>query len=213
LAPYVQRPTLAVVTERWGAEAIILDVRNVDQVRDRVDAMVSGGVLPHILINNAGVNRPQPALDVDQDSWDLVHSTNLRGVFFLSQALARHWIPAGVSGSIVNIGSQAGRVAIEDRASYGSSKGGLEQLTRNLAYEWASAGIRVNAVAPTFVRTELTRATLDKPGVADELLSRIPLGRFGEVGDVSSAVAFLAGPLASMITGHTIVIDGGYSIH
>jgi 2-deoxy-D-gluconate 3-dehydrogenase len=159
------------------------------------------------------VNAPAPALEVTPEDWEAVQGTNVRGLFFISQAVARGWIERGVRGAIVNVGSQAGLVAIEDRAAYGSSKGAVAQLTRNLAYEWAPHGIRVNAVAPTFVRTELTASTLAAGDRAEVLRSRIPLGRFGEPDDVVGAVAFLLGDAAAMVTGHTLVVDGGYTIH
>ncbi|GAA3885743.1 hypothetical protein GCM10022381_29860 [Leifsonia kafniensis] len=136
----------------------------------------------------------------------------MRGLFCTSQAVARQWVVRGIRGSIVNIGSQAGSVAIEERAAYGSSKAAVAQLTRNLALEWASAGIRVNAVAPTFVRTELTASTLARGDWANELLSRIPLGRFGDPSEVVGGVAYLLGDASSLVTGHTLAIDGRYTI-
>ncbi|GAC1495580.1 MAG: hypothetical protein NVS2B15_17560 [Pseudarthrobacter sp.] len=170
----------------------------------------SGGV--DLLVNNAGVNVPKPALELTTEDWNTVFDTNLKGSFFLTTALARHWIKNGTQGAIVNVASQAGIVGIEERAAYGTSKAGLIHLTKVLALEWARAGIRVNAVAPTFVRTELTASTLSRPDWAAELLSRIPIGRFGEPEDIAGAVAFLLSDAASLITGHTLAIDGGYTI-
>ena len=165
-----------------------------------------------MLVNNAGVNITRPAVEVTEEEWDTVFDTNLKGSFFLSTALTRTWLDRRSPGSIVNVASQVGVVAIAERASCGSSKAGLIHLTRILALECARHGIRVNAVAPTFVRTELTAATLSRPDWAAELLSRIPAGRFGEPEDVVGAVAFLLGDAASLITGHTIAVDGGYTI-
>jgi len=200
------------VSERFGTPPQLLDVTNVDAIGAFVDHLqrASGGV--DMLVNNAGVNITRSAVDVTEKEWDTVVDTNLKGSFFLSTALARGWLDSGSSGSIVNVASQAGTVAIEERAAYGSSKAGLIHLTRILALEWARCGIRVNAVAPTFVRTELTAATLSRPDWAAELLSRIPAGRFGEPEDVVGAVAFLLGDAASLVTGHTIAVDGGYTI-
>ncbi|MDN3460113.1 SDR family oxidoreductase [Rhodococcus sp. APC 3903] len=191
---------------------LILDIQNTASIAPFVDSLpdhIGGGI--DILINNAGVNHPSPALDVTEEQWDAVTGTNLKGTFFLTQALARTWVATGAGAVVVNIGSQAGTVGIEERAAYCASKGGLDQLTKVLAIEWAPRGIRVNTVAPTFVRTELTASTLDRPGWGQTLLSRIPAGRFGEPEDIVGAVAFLAGDAAKLITGHTLLVDGGYT--
>nr|WP_284976750.1 SDR family oxidoreductase [Arthrobacter sp. efr-133-TYG-104] len=115
-------------------------------------------------------------------------------------------------GTLVNLASQAGLAAIEERAAYGSSKAAAIHLTKLSALEWAKHGIRVNAVAPTFVRTELTASTLERPEWSAELLSRITLGRFGEPEEVARAVTYLLSDAASLVTGHTLVADGGYTI-
>ncbi len=199
------------IATELGTTPQVLDLGDVDAF----DAFVGhlddeGGV--DMLVNNAGVNIPAPAHAVTPGDWDTVVDTNVKGPFFLSTALARSWTRRGVKGSIVNVASQAGIVAIEERAAYGASKAALIHLTKVLALEWAREGIRVNAVAPTFVRTELTASTLDRKEWAEELLRRIPVGRFGEPEDVTGAVAFLLGDYASLVTGHTLVVDGGYSI-
>lgn len=186
----------------------LLDIANAQNIFDFVRQLRPS---IDILVNNAGVNAPSAALDVTEDQWDAVLDTNLKGTFFLSREIARQWIAGGISGVIVNIGSQAGTVGIEERAAYCASKGGLDQLTKVLAIEWASHGIRVNTVAPTFVRTDLTAGTLNTPGWGQVLLDRIPMGRFGEAEDIVGAVAFLAGPSAQMITGTTLLVDGGYT--
>lgn len=200
------------ITERYGTPAFPVDITEPTQILHFADDLMqeSGGI--DLLVNNAGVNVPKPALELTVEDWDTVFDTNLRGSFFLTTALARHWIENGTQGAIVNVASQAGIVGIEERAAYGTSKAGLIHLTKILALEWASAGIRVNAVAPTFVRTELTASTLSRPDWAAELLSRIPIGRFGEPEDIAGAVAFLLSDAASLITGHTLAIDGGYTI-
>lgn len=202
----------AEIAAHFGTTPQVLDVTALDSITRLTDRLAEEGATVDLLVNNAGGNLPQPALDVDAFSWDAVYSANVRGLFFLSQAFARHWVAAGVRGSIVNIGSQAGTVAIEERAAYGSSKAAVAHLTKQLALEWAPLGIRVNTVAPTFVRTELTASTLSRGAWAEELLSRIPLGRFGEPEEVVGAVAFLLGDAASLITGHTMLVDGGYTI-
>lgn len=201
------------IAERYGTRPLAVDVNDVEATAALIAELFADGAGPDVLVNNAGMNAPQPATEIAPETWDAIHGVNVRSVFFLSQAIGREWIARGIRGAIVNISSQTGTVAIEGRAAYGSSKGAIDQLTRNLAFEWGAHGIRVNAVAPTFVRTELTASTLADGDFATELLSRIPLGRFGEPEDVAAAVAFLAGDAAAMITGHTLMVDGGYTIH
>ncbi|WP_284976765.1 glucose 1-dehydrogenase [Arthrobacter sp. efr-133-TYG-104] len=200
------------ITERYGTPCLAVDLGDTTSIRDFVDILMplSGGI--DLLVNNAGLNVPKPALELTERDWDSVFDTNLKGSFFLTTALAQHWVDRGSPAAVVNIASQAGIVGIEERAAYGTSKAGLIHLTKILALEWAPSGIRVNAVAPTFVRTELTASSLSRPEWAAELLSRIPIGRFGEPEDITGAVTFLLSDAASLITGHTIAIDGGYTI-
>lgn len=204
--------TAEVIAERYRTRPVVLEARSADSVREGVAALLdhAGGV--DLLVNNAGVNIPRPAVELSESDWDAVLDTNLKGVFLLTTEIARHWIATDRPAAVVNVASQAGLVAIEERAAYGASKAGLIHLTKVFALEWAARGIRVNAIAPTFVRTELTASTLDRPGWATELLSRIPIGRFGEPDDITGAVTFLLGDAAAMITGQTLVIDGGYTI-
>lgn len=201
------------IAERYGTLPIVLDTGDPAGIQASVDALTDQGFTIDWLVNNAGVNEPAPALDVTQDQWDRIQNVNVRGPFLLSTGIARSWVDQGKPGAIVNVASQAGLVAIEDRAAYGASKAALLHLTKNLALEWGRHGIRVNAVAPTFVRTDFTESTLSRPAVALEMLSRIPLGRFGEPDDIAGAVEFLLGDSAKLITGHTLTVDGGYTIH
>nr|WP_197376135.1 glucose 1-dehydrogenase [Mycolicibacterium baixiangningiae] len=200
------------IARRYGTRPVTVDVTDTAAMRTSVADLLdhSGGI--DLLVNNAGVNIPKPAVDVTEEDWDTVLDTNLRGQFFLTTELARTWLAASLRAAVVNVASQAGVVAIEERAAYGTSKAALIHLTKQLALEWAPHGIRVNAVAPTFVRTELTESTLSRPEWAGELLSRIPSGRFGEPDDIVGAVVFLLSDAAALITGHTIAIDGGYTI-
>jgi 2-deoxy-D-gluconate 3-dehydrogenase len=158
----------------------------------------------------AGINIPREALEVAEDDWDRVLDVNLKGLFFLSQRVARQMIGGG-GGKIVNMASQNGLVGYYRRAAYCSSKAGVVNLTRVLALEWARHKINVNAVAPTFILTPLTQSTFDDPLLREDLLRRIPLGRVGQPEDVVGAVVFLASPAADLITGHTLLVDGGWT--
>jgi NAD(P)-dependent dehydrogenase (short-subunit alcohol dehydrogenase family) len=170
-----------------------------------------GGV--DLVVNNAGTNVPQKALEVTEAAWDTVQEANLKGAFFVSQAAARRWVAAGARGVIVNIASQAGLVAIDKRAAYCSSKAGVINLTRELAFEWAEHGIRVNAIAPTFVATPMTEPMFADEAFRAQVLSMIPLGRVATTDEVGAATLFLATDAAALITGHTLVVDGGWTIH
>jgi NAD(P)-dependent dehydrogenase (short-subunit alcohol dehydrogenase family) len=170
-----------------GRKALVikLDVTSVKSVQRAVDDVVKRFSRIDILVNNAGINIPKQALDVTEDDWD--------------------------RGLDVNIASQNGVVGYHDRAAYCSSKAGVVNLTRVLAIEWAQHQINVNAVAPTFVLTPLTEKMFANPAFSNEIHRRIPLGRLGKPEDIVGAVVFLASPAADLITGHTLLVDGGWT--
>ncbi len=143
------------------------------------------------------------------DEWDAVIDLNLKGAYFLACRLARHCIDAGRPGAIVNVASTHGMTGFAGRSVYGISKGGMIQMARMLAIEWAALGIRINAVAPSTVLTNSRREMYKDPGLLESMLERIPSRRFVEPGEVAAAVRYLAGPDAASITGHTLVVDGG----
>jgi len=163
-----------------------------------------------ILVNNAGIGPPNAAETVSEPDFDATVAVNLKGTFFVSQEVGRLMIRAG-GGRIVNLSSQAGFVALPTESVYCMTKAAIAHLTKCLAVEWAPHGINVNAVAPTFIRTPGTVKWLADETFQRELLARIPLGRVGEPADVAAAVVFLASPAASMITGATLLIDGGWT--
>jgi 2-deoxy-D-gluconate 3-dehydrogenase len=195
-----------------GRKALVvkLDVTSVKNIQRAVDEVVKGFSRIDILVNNAGINVPKQALDVTEDDWDRILDVNLKGVFFCAQAVGREMVRRG-SGKIINIASQNGVVGYHDRAAYCSSKAGVVNLTRVLAIEWAQHQINVNAVAPTFVLTPLTEKMFADPAFSKEIRRRIPLGRLGKPKDIVGAVVFLASPAADLITGHTLLVDGGWT--
>lgn len=196
-----------------GREAAVfaLDVRNVNQARQVIEDIHKRFAPVDILVNNAGVNRVQWAHEVSEDNWDLVLDTNLKGAFFVAQAVGKQMIERARGGRIINIASQNGLIGYYQRAAYCSAKAGLINQTRVLALEWARYGITVNAIAPTFVLTPLTVQTFSQPDIKRDLESRIPLGRIATVEDITGACVFLASPAASFITGHTLSVDGGWT--
>ncbi len=201
----------AQVAEQLGSIPVVMEVIDVSSVQRGIERVASEFGRLDLLVNNAGLNIPQSVFEVDESSWDSVINTNLKGTFFAAQAAARHMAERGEGGRIINVASQAGVVGIEERSAYGASKGGALTLTKVLAIELAQHGITVNAVAPTFIDTELTRSTLEDPEWRERILSRIPLGRVGEVEDVAAATLYLASPAAAMVTGHTLLVDGGWT--
>ena len=189
------------------ARSLPIDVTRSDAVRgafaefDRLD----------ILVNNAGINRPQPFLEVDEATLDSLLALNVRAAFVVAQAAARLMVANG-SGVIINMSSQMGHVGSErDRTVYVMTKHALEGLTKAMAVELAPKGVRAVSIAPTFVETPLSKPFLDDPDTRRWILGRIPLGRVGTVEEVASAVVFLASPAAALVTGSSLLVDGGWT--
>jgi NAD(P)-dependent dehydrogenase (short-subunit alcohol dehydrogenase family) len=188
------------------------DIIGHDSCMELIDSVIKRMGKIDILVNCAGINRPENAVDVTEKNWNDIIDTNLNALFFLCQAAGKEMIKRGQGGKIVNISSQAGIVALPIRTAYCSSKAGVNQLTRNLAYEWAKYNINVNAVAPTFVETPFTEGMFKDKKFKDFVLESIPLGRMAKPEDVSYATLFLASDFANMVTGHILVVDGGWTI-
>jgi NAD(P)-dependent dehydrogenase (short-subunit alcohol dehydrogenase family) len=188
-----------------------MDVTRIDQVFRAVDDVVERFGRLDILVNNAGLGPQNPAEDVREEDFDLTVAVNVKGTFFASQAAGRAMIARG-NGRIINLSSQAGFVALPTESVYCLTKAAIVHLTKCLAVEWGRHGITVNAVAPTFISTPGTESALTDPEFRADVLERIAgLHRIGEPMDVAGAVVFLASPAASLITGETILIDGGWT--
>ena len=205
------RDELAQVAERVEAigrraEAVPCDVTRAEDVRSLAEGV--GDV--DILVNSAGTNIPEPFLDLAESTFDEMLAVNLKGTFLVSQAIARSMAARG-DGSIVNVSSQMGHVGGPNRAAYCASKHGVEGLTKAIAIELAPQGVRVNSVAPTYIETPMTKPFFADPEFRADTVRRIPLGRIGDIDDVVGAVVYLASPAASLVTGTSLLVDGGYT--
>jgi NAD(P)-dependent dehydrogenase (short-subunit alcohol dehydrogenase family) len=188
-----------------------MDMTSLDQIRHAVEVVVAKLGRLDILVNNAGVAPENPAENVREEDFDLTLDVNLKGTFFASQAAGRIMIRQN-GGCIINMSSQAGFAALPTESVYCMTKAGISHLTKCLAVEWGKYNIRVNAVAPTFIHTPGTAPALSDPEFRADVVERIAaLHRIGEPVEVAGAVVFLASPAASLITGHTLMIDGGWT--
>jgi NAD(P)-dependent dehydrogenase (short-subunit alcohol dehydrogenase family) len=164
-----------------------------------------------VFVNNAGTNRPKPFTEVSADDYDAVMGLNVRAAFFAAQAVARRMTAAGRGGSIINVSSQMGHVGAANRTIYCTSKHALEGLTKAMAIELAPHGIRVNSLGPTFIETQMTRPFFENQAFRESVLAKIKLGRLGRVEDLMGAVVFLASDASALMTGASLVIDGGWT--
>jgi NAD(P)-dependent dehydrogenase (short-subunit alcohol dehydrogenase family) len=193
---------------RGGQAAMLpLDVRDLDAV----NAAFADREPFDILVNNAGTNRPAPFTEVTVEDFDFVMSLNLRAAFFVAQAAARGMIAAGRGGAIINISSQMGHVGGPNRTVYCASKHALEGLTKAMAIELAPHRIRVNTLAPTFIETPMTKPFFENETFRNDVLSKIKLGRIGQLSDLTGAIVFLASDASALMTGSSLVIDGGWT--
>ncbi|HEY1152466.1 MAG TPA: SDR family NAD(P)-dependent oxidoreductase [Pseudolabrys sp.] len=199
--------SLALCHRGAACAALPLDIRDTAAMRKALAAVAPFD----ILVNNAGANRPGPFLDASEDDFDFVMSLNVRAAFFVAQTVARGMIDAGRRGSIINLSSQLGHIGAANRTIYAASKHAVEGLTKTMAIDLAPHGIRVNALAPTFIETPMTRPYLDDPAVRASIASRIKLGRVGQPEDLTGAVLFLASDASALMTGASLVIDGGWT--
>lgn len=219
---YVEAGASIVVVDRDAARLAELEgelgIRTIgaDLTEPGAGARVVGDALEllgglDVFFHGVGINDRRPVLDFSEDEWDRVVEVNLTTAFRLAQAAGRHMV-AQKSGRIVMISSVSGLLAHKLHAPYAASKGGLNQMGRVMAAEWASSGVTVNMLAPGYIETNLTAAYLEKPGVRDNLESLVPAGRLGAPGDVVGSALFLSSPHAAFITGHVLYIDGGRTL-
>jgi len=190
-----------------SAEAMVMDVADTNAIKETID---NKGPFD-ILVNSAGLGRHAPSKDTSLEDFDAVMNVNLRGAYFVTQAVANGLIKAKKPGSLINISSQMGHVGGIDRAVYSASKHAVEGFTKAMAIEWGPYQIRVNTICPTFIRTPLTQSTFDNPDRKEWIESKIKIGRIGEVEDIMGAVVFLASAGSSMVTGSALMVDGGWT--
>jgi NAD(P)-dependent dehydrogenase (short-subunit alcohol dehydrogenase family) len=191
----------------WSAQALCLDITDVATTAAAVQAQ---GPFD-ILLNSAGLARHSKAIDTAEADFDAVMDINIKGAYFLTQAVAKGLIAVGKSGSLINISSQMGHVGGPDRAVYCTSKFAVEGFSKAMSLEFAAHNIRVNTICPTFILTDLTRPTFDDPVKREWILSKIKLGRAGELEDLMGAVVYLASNASGLVTGTSLMVDGGWT--
>ena len=186
---------------------VTLDVLDMDNVRKFFDTRPAF----HILVNNAGTNRPKPMWEVDEADFDAVYDLNVKSAFFVAQACARRMISEGASGSLIHMSSQMGHVGGPNRSLYCGSKWAMEGMNKAFALDLASHGIRSNTISPTFIETPMTAPFFEDKAFKSDVLKKIKLGRLGQVEDVMGAVVFLASEASALMTGTSMIIDGGWT--
>ena len=205
-ADRLQDTVEAMLAKGWSAESLVLDMADLEALKDALN-----GKLFDIVVNAAGTTHPGTADKTAPADFDRVIGLNLRAAYFLSAWCAESLKAAKKPGSIVHISSQMGHVGGPERSLYCASKWGLEGMIKAMALEFAEAGVRINAVAPTFIRTPLTEPTFSRPDQVAWIKEKIKLGRVGEVQDIMGAVLYLASEAADMVTGTSLLVDGGWT--
>jgi NAD(P)-dependent dehydrogenase (short-subunit alcohol dehydrogenase family) len=206
-AKEIEAAAEAICARGQKADALALDITDIVAVRNVLQARA-----PYqILVNNAGINRPAMLPDVKVEDFDAVFALNVRAAFFMAQTVALRLIEAKLPGSIINISSQMGHVGAARRTVYCASKHAMEGFTKAMAIELAPHNIRVNSLGPTFLETPMTRPFFENKAFRDEVLSKIKLGRLGQLEEITGAIVFLASDASSLMTGSALVLDGGWT--
>ena len=203
------------MSEETGSicEGIALDVTSVEAIQAFIAKVDEKFGRIDILINSAGINVRKDALDFEEEDWDKVTDTQLKYVFFMDKYVGKYMVDHNIKGRIINVGSISSMVGLKNIVAYVTSKGGILQMTKALANEWAQYGITVNAIGPGYCYTEMTRPLLSKPGVTEKYEERIPMGRLGEPEDMATTAVYLASDASGYVTGQMIYVDGGWTIN
>ena len=207
-----REPELRALADAMTAKGMLADILPLD-ITDiaATEAAIAARPAFDVLVNSAGLARHSPATETPPQDYDAVSNLNVRAAYFMTRSVARRLLAEGKPGSLINITSQMAHVGGPDRAVYSATKHAVEGMTKSMAIEWGPKGIRVNTIAPTFIRTALTVDTFANPDRAAWIASKIKLGRVGEVTDIMGAVAFLASDAAALITGTSLIVDGGWT--
>lgn len=189
------------------SEVLVADVTDIRGFAKQISALAAFDVF----VNNAGTNRPKPLSEVTEEDYDAVLGLNLKAALFATKCVTNQMLAAGLRGSVINMSSQMGHVGAANRTLYCASKWAIEGFTKSLAVELGQAGIRVNTICPTFIETPLTKSMFEDPEFRKEVLTKIKLGRIGNVEDVVGAALFLASDASALMTGSALMLDGGWT--
>ncbi|MBR9980509.1 MAG: SDR family oxidoreductase [Desulfatitalea sp.] len=193
-----------------NASGFVFDVTQKESVRQGVDAIMAHFGRIDILLNNAGTNHRVPVLEYPEEQWDRIIATNLKAYYLVAQAVVPQMITRGY-GKVINMGSILGHIGLPNQLAYASAKGGVEQMTKVMALEWAKSGVRVNTIAPTYFETDMVSQIRNDKERFAFINDRTPMGRWGQLEEIEGVVIFLATPASDFITGQSVIIDGGWT--
>ncbi|MDO9125046.1 MAG: glucose 1-dehydrogenase [Deltaproteobacteria bacterium] len=207
----LDRVSAEIQTMGRKSQGFELDVLSKEKVKKAVEQILNRFGRVDILVNNAGTNYRVPVLEYPEEQWDLIINTNLKGYFLVAQAVVPQMIEQGY-GKVINMSSIFGKVGLANQLAYASSKGGVDQMTKVMALEWAKQGVRVNAIGPTYFETDMVKQIRNDPERFNFINERTPMGRWGYLPELEGTVIFLAAPASDFITGQIIYVDGGWTV-